>query len=279
MHRFLTPGRMLVVAVVVLLLLSLAPLRVAAAVGSPVAGLVDLLVRPVAGPLRGVAASVEPGVGGEVAGVPAISEHHPGHAIRRVRELEQQVAVLERELAIFRRLELEGHVVDAVWLRAPVTHSAPEPDQRVLTIGRGSSSGVQEQQAVVHGVHLVGLVNDVTPASATVQLITASNMQLQAHLAGAQMDQPLLTEPVLLNIDESGEHFVGLVRSDIPVQTGMVAHLADVSWPPQAQRAFVIGEVTTVRPSREQPQLMRELVVTPQLSLSRLREVDVLVPE
>lgn len=96
--------------------------------------------------------------------------------------LQQKVGELEGQLAELKEAKLENDALrqqlgfaqsgDYQLAQARIISQDPTNYQQVLTIDRGSSSGIKNGMVTVSGGQLVGRVVDTTPSTAKVQLIT-----------------------------------------------------------------------------------------------------------
>jgi rod shape-determining protein MreC len=220
---------------------------------------------------RGGAATVERG--------PFVATEADYAALLRLNER------LEAELVEARQLvkELSGArqrvaLVEADFVPARVAAGRADPRQPDLTIDRGTYDGVRVDQAVVAGDDLVGRVVGANSASATVRLIGSVGGVLEVRLtAAAGPHDQAATTRALLRCGAESDAFAAEVGAaqDAPIQVGDLATLADPRWPRQAL-GFVVGSVTDVQVSPDNP-LLQRLIVRPRRDLARLDSVLVVV--
>ncbi len=142
-----------------------------------------------------------------------------------------------------------------------------------VTIDKGSSSGVRENQAVVTGQGLVGKVTLVWGSGANVTLVTNHTTQLGATVAETavkglvQVDQGHPTELVLGSLSSQDV----VKRGDTVVTSGTLSKVG--KYPSPYPRNIPIGRVTTVDDPGQDDQ---QAHVVPFANLHRLDLVEVL---
>lgn len=231
----------------------------AATVLSPAEGVADWVSRPVRNAWHGVTDYDE------------LSDENA--------ELREQLADSESadisETDNERRLEELSGLVDlpfAGGTESVVAHVTSGPRSNfdfAVQINKGSDDGLAEGMPVVSGGGLVGLVNQVTSSSATVELLTSSDLQVGVRVAedgelgtarGQGRDEPLVVDSAL---DPEAE---------IEEGTALVTSGVDRSLYPEA---IPVGRVLS---TQEGPGgLTLELLAEPLVDVHRLSYVSVLL--
>lgn len=197
--------------------------------------------------------------------------------LQQVRALETALAEAQELIAMLTQsremLQLEGVQL----VPARVSGFSGDPVRPVLTIDRGTFSGVHDGAAVVSGFNLVGRVAKAYAGSADVELITAAGTKLQVRILPPRTDDVPRELVEQLELEEDGRWFEVQVEIDAAVEVGDLAHLIDERWPPAA-RGYVVGQVKRVAPDPANPHLFKELVIEPLPPLADLTRVTVLIP-
>jgi rod shape-determining protein MreC len=197
--------------------------------------------------------------------------------------LEKEVARLRQELDVARAnslryddavrerkelLELNGFKDPDGYksVRARVIGTALNNLDETIRIDRGSTHGLVVDLPVVSASGLVGRVVDVTPKSATVRLITDTEMSVGVRFArsgevaianGQHQGNPLRLDLVSLTAQ--------VAKGDVVVTSG----LQNSRFPPE----IPVGRVRTVRPGS----ILQDVTVTPAVDLRRISFVKVLL--
>jgi len=88
-----------------------------------------------------------------------------------------------RELLKIDHLDHELSIADYTPVTASVTYQSPNIWYSIITIDKGSSSGVRVNDPVVSGEALIGKVTEVVPDAAQVSLITDSAVEVTAKIS------------------------------------------------------------------------------------------------
>jgi cell shape-determining protein MreC len=147
-----------------------------------------------------------------------------------------------------------------------------------LVIDRGRRAGLRSDLAVVYAGNLVGTVENVGPATATVRLILAARTGLQVRLRPNSPEPSGRQVIVRANVNEAQNAFFAEPGSRKPVEVGDLAHLQDSSWPPEAHGA-IVGKVSSITGHPDEPLLINRVRIEPLVSLKQLDRVTVLVPK
>lgn len=198
-------------------------------------------------------------------------------AIRRIQNLTVLLEKANKRISqlsqIRRRHGLQGVSLQA----ARIINRAGRPGHEVLTLNVGERDGLGEGMAVVDGVNLVGRIIGVTAARATVRPINTVPSHLAARVQSPTVQPDRQGAQVLLKSQEDGRRFTERVNVGHAIVAGDWAHLADRNWPDEAQ-GFVIGHVTEVVKDQDDPLQHRIVTVVPVRSVDMLHDVTVLVP-
>lgn len=208
------------------------------------------------------------------------------HGVDEYDELTDENAELREQLAEWeaaeiaetdnkRRVEELSAIVDLPWaggtesVVAQVTSGPRSNFDFAVQINKGSDHGLAEGMPVVSGGGLVGLVEQVTADTATVELLTSSDLQVGVRVAedgelgtarGQGRDEPLLVDSALDTDAELAEN------------TALVTSGVDRSLYPEG---IPVG---TVVDTREGPAgLTLELLAEPVVDVHRLSYVAVLL--
>jgi len=187
-----------------------------------------------------------------------------------VQHLRQQTRMLQR-------------LPDAVALCfASVTGSDNGAGTRSRKIDAGRQRfGIEPGQAVAWEANLVGRISRADRLTAVVERIHTPGTLLDAVLtpadfgrAGARRGDP---GPIVQLEAVGPMRFAALADKDIAADVGDLARLNDAAWPHFAT-GLIIGRVTAIEPTPEQP-LKKRVMVQCMIDLPALGEVAVLVPQ
>lgn len=160
---------------------------------------------------------------------------------------------------------------------APVIGASSDLSSGVLTVRAGTRQGVEQNTVVVaSGLQVVGKVIEAGSRTSKVQPITAKGAgKIRARVMFDSIEERLdcLLEPVgdgtLKGAVEIGELTQG---KPLEPAVGQLIRLDDAErWPEHAQM-LVIGKIEKVEPSAEHP-LRKVITVRPTLTLDRVSEV------
>ncbi|MEZ6232785.1 MAG: rod shape-determining protein MreC [Phycisphaerales bacterium] len=281
--RWMEPRRLLGVAVVALVVLSLTPARHLAFAGW-FGTLAQTLAAPVSHPVSRVVGWVTPG--GSLPAAEGTADDWRDRA-----EAFETLYLREREEnARLRSLveDLQAGVaiapgVSVRQLSASVVAASSDLASGLLTVRTPAGAGVSPRAtvAIVEGIQLLGTVDSASPLLCQVRPITdASSPRLEGVvILGDSRDAPRL----LCTLSPTGsgtlagpvESAAGLAESE-GLQRGQRVRLADPTWPASAQQ-LVIGVVERIDSNPDQP-LRKQIVVRPLVDLSRVREVVLRIP-
>jgi rod shape-determining protein MreC len=184
-------------------------------------------------------------------------------------QLQEQRALAERSVRLQALMDLQTSA-SLRTIAAEVIAGNPNPGTRTITIGRGSSDGVQADMAVISPAGVVGRVIGRPAAhAARVQLLIDHNAAAGAVVERSRAGGMVVgveKDPSLLTMD--------LVSNTADVKAGdiVVASGADGIYP----KGFMIGRIEN---AERGPQLYRTISVRPAVDFSSLDDVlVVLVP-
>ena len=144
-----------------------------------------------------------------------------------------------------------------------------------MVIDRGSSSGVARGQAVIHGDHILGIVDAVGPVTARVLPMLASPTSLRVFFTEQRAGVPERPDNELyLEPNEARTAYEGQVERGLNVRADDLAVLADRRYP---GAHFFLGRVRSVQTDPDNLAFNR-VVVEPEVRPGRVRQVVVLVP-
>jgi rod shape-determining protein MreC len=175
-----------------------------------------------------------------------------------------------RELLKLDHLDRELAIADYNPVAATVVYQSPNIWYSIITIDRGSSSGIHVNDPVVDGEGLLGKVTEVASDSAQVSLITDSAVEVTARISATGtvgMVQPEVGEPgrLLMSYLEST---AGVQPGDYVVTSGTVASAGQSLYP----KGIPIGQVTSVNEQNG----FKSVSVSPLANLHSLETVQVL---
>jgi rod shape-determining protein MreC len=193
--------------------------------------------------------------------------------------LRKEVAEMEIRLQQQRALALSAERLQALLdlksttalptIAADVIAGNPNPGMRTITIGRGSSDGVEADMAVIEPAGIVGRVIGRPAAhAARVQLL------IDRYAAAGAVTERTRAGGMVEGVDKDPPLTMALVSNLADVKAGdiVVASGVDGIYP----RGFRIGQVET---SERGAQLYRTITVRPAVNFSSITEVlVVLVP-
>lgn len=278
MASFLTHRRALAIVVALLLLSCIASDRWSTAVARAPARVVEVIATPLRAPLSWAGTAVR-GPGRPTAPVeldePALRAEF-GEALRYIRQLEEQLRAAEDRLAMLTQAQEMG-LTGATHIEARVTGIAGDPTRPALLIDKGSSRGITVNSPVVSGVGLVGRVQETSPATSRVELITAADARIFVQIAPPRTQGAARQVREQLRRSDDGPWFEAQVVKNAPVEVGDWATLADDLWPSEAM-GYVVGTVTVVEDDPRNPLQFKRVIVEPVQQLSQLRSVVVRAP-
>ncbi|HTC58860.1 MAG TPA: rod shape-determining protein MreC [Solirubrobacteraceae bacterium] len=176
-----------------------------------------------------------------------------------------------RELVKLFHLDHELSIADYNPVTATVVYQSPNIWYSIITIDRGSSSGVRVNDPVIADEALVGKVTEVVPDAAQVSLITDSAVEVTAKISATGavgLVQPQVGEPgrLLMQIYQSST--AAPVQGDYVVTSGTVASPGVSLYP----KGIPIGQVTSVNEQGG----FKSVAVSPLADLRSLEFVQVL---
>jgi rod shape-determining protein MreC len=175
-----------------------------------------------------------------------------------------------QELLKLDHLDHELSIADYNPVTADVVYQSPNIWYSIVTIDRGTSSGVRVNDPVIDGEGLLGKVTEVASDSAQVSLITDSAVEVTARISATGtvgMVQPEVGEPgrLLMSYLEST---AGVQPGDYVVTSGTVASPGQSLYP----KGIPIGQVTSVNEQNG----FKSVGVSPIANLHSLETVQVL---
>ena len=159
----------------------------------------------------------------------------------------------------------------------PARVTAYSSDPPRLTISRGSRYALKNNQAVVSGHHLIGVIDQAGPFTANVKLVIAEQSVLVHIVPSEPTDSPRMLEDFIRRTAD-GQTFTCRISINDDVRIGDLARLADAAWPPTAHQ-FVVGQVEHIVEDEQDPLMFKNVRIRPGISFRRLRDVSVLIPQ
>ncbi len=175
-----------------------------------------------------------------------------------------------RELLKLYHLDSELSIADYNPVPATVVYQSPNIWYSIITIDKGSSSGVRVNDPVITGEGLIGKVTEVASDGALVSLITDSAVEVTAKISATGtigLVQPEVGEPGKL-LMQFLESTTGVTPGDYVVTSGTVSNKGESLFP----KGIPIGQVTSV--NEQSP--FKSVDVSPIADLHSLDVVQVL---
>ena len=263
-----TPRRVLAAIVMLLIVASLLPDSAARRIADRPADVLQWVTSPLVRMLTRLSQQVRGPTESEATDTGAYQQ-----ALLNNRKLRRQLGEAHRliaQLSQIRQFKLAGYQLQ----RAAVIDTVPGSG---ITIDVGRSDGIDRGMAVVHQVHLVGLIVKTTPVSATVRLISAPGTTLQVQIGPLQPEATRHAIDAHIHWGVSKDRFTVLVGRDKSLTVGDQAYLTDRNYPEQAHD-FVVAEVVAVHNEQTDPLMYRRAWLKPPIDLGTLGHVFVLVP-
>ena len=292
----LTPPRILGAAAVLLLINSQLKVRYGGMVGGVLRPVAETLALPLREPVFRMArrlnrpddVSTPDGLSDPGAATREQLLTERGQLLVELGRLRQRNAELQRKIATTQGFE-DQDLPPRRRVISTVTGYTHTGRRHVLSINRGRNQGLAAGQTVLYGVNLVGrVVEPVGPLSADVELVTGQDVGFHVELTAAadrDADNPAAAavplpglEHLRVTPDPDAGAFTAEVRHDTAPPLNALARLADEIHFRDA-RAHILGRVVAVRPFPDDPELLLQVVIRPNLDLRFLSEVAVLVPE
>lgn len=287
MRRRVTPNRLLLFLVALLLLSSLSRLNIATAIAAPPRQLLMFFLHPATRPIHAISTlGVSEPMTTDLAERTQLAEENR-QLLTDVAKMEDQLRRAQQRIADLANLR-QNPTLQLKRLRliddAAVTswRGGATP---VLTINRGSAHGVAEGLVVSVGANLVGRVGNVTATGATVSLINTPGSLLDVRIVPPRPDparRPVTTQcqPV-----RGGDAFWAEGAQGDSVAAGDLAllRLAETvlatqsRWPDEAA-GLIVGQVVRVEDHPEDPKLRTRIIIEPLRPLKALTRVVVLAP-
>lgn len=177
-----------------------------------------------------------------------------------------------QELLKLDHLDHELSIADYNPVTATVVYQSPNIWYSIITIDRGSSSGVRVNDPVVSGEALIGKVTEVVPDAAQVSLITDSTVEVTAKISATGtvgMVQPEVGAPGKLLMQYLyPSSSAAPLPGDYVVTSGTVASSGASLYP----KGIPIGQVTSVNEQGG----FKSVQVSPLADLHSLEYVQVL---
>lgn len=204
-----------------------------------------------------------------------------GRGYALTRQVYAENTRLRNELANYRAIgEVRDDLESLGFHPATVTGRNTDPSNPSIGITSGTRSGIGLDQAVVVGGNLIGFISEAGISHATIKLITAPDITMQARIIPVNWDfsQPSTLERLVTQRDRQGTYFYcDIQRGTHRVKVGDIATVDD-SLLAQAN-GFVIGRVVEIIKAPDQPLLIDRIIIRPILIPGQQREVTVLVPQ
>ncbi|MFP4145239.1 MAG: rod shape-determining protein MreC [Phycisphaeraceae bacterium] len=274
----LTPRRLLTLVVVLLLITSLLPLRYTSHWFDGPRHALATLLSPASSLGRTLADKLRPMPREEVAWDRQESFYEEyGRAIRQVRKLQDQLRAAHDQIARYSQLRNHLDFEGVTFVDGRVRGAFTSRARDVLTVGVGENRGVQPGFVAAHAFNLVGRVETAGQFSADVRLITAITKPLQVRITPPTTTTPRELVTWIQPGEKPGQFVVEKIDLAQPISRGDLAHLADPTWPEEAQ-ALVVGQVTQVEKDPADPTMFRRAIIEPIHPLPALSRLTILVP-
>jgi cell shape-determining protein MreC len=274
-----TPQRVLVGLVLLMVVSSLLPVRHADKLAAMPRWVVEKSLAPTVQTLTWTSSQIRSGSPSvpDIAGDARFADNYDAMSVY-AKALEQEIARLQQEIVDLK--QIPERVRGAVTLVPARVIAGPRDRQDpVLTINRGQSHGVEPGMIVASGYNLVGLViPPVDRAQARVRLITAPTMTMSVTILPQLAPPGEAGMPANLRLDRSGRAFVADTLKDDPVQVGDLVHLRDPTWPAEAA-GYIVGRVARIIENPADTILRRLAVIEPRVDLLYLTQVHVVKKE
>ncbi len=196
--------------------------------------------------------------------------------------LTRQVMRLREENQALRNLRAQLGDEAAMRLRLPVASivgRGSDPAAETCTLNQGARDGLAIGQPAVKGANLVGRIVSVGPVTATMELITRSELRLEAIITPPRLPGGALPEDrrtIVQFVARPPDRLVASdVRSETPAAVGDYVRLVDRDWP-DAVQGMIVGRVQRIEPLRDSP-LLKRVIIEPRLNLRTLTAVTVIV--
>lgn len=277
MIRLITSTQTFVAICLLLLISALLPASWAGQVSHLPHSFVQFAIAPISGQLHHLSLAIRPS---EPAALVDTSQRDWQRQFFTQKQyttrLAEEVRILQRQLAAFKRIAaVVGDNQQLSFVASNVSASFRNGGKVSLMIDHGMSSGVQLDDAVVVGEYLIGKIDQVNAVTSDVRLITSADTYLKVRIMPADPGTGLDTDAKWIRLDEDGKAFSVQVPATTEIRPGDIAHLADESWPIEAN-GFVVGQVTEVIADPADPMLYRFVRIEPRVNLETLDEVYVL---
>jgi rod shape-determining protein MreC len=220
-----------------------------------------------------------------------VDESVPLDDVRAENEkLRAEVIYLSQQLDVLKKINADRDELGEI--RAYCTpiqvvgDDASQSPSQSLNLNGSSSDGLHAGQPVLCASGIVGRITSVGAAGAQARLITDRDFRItgffsryeQSDDGGLKLLKIPTTPPVLKGIGQNRmviENLDMKETADAKLQVGDWVILDDpTSWPEQLL-GYPVGKIISIAPMRSHP-LQAEIVVEPQVVLSRLQEVMVL---
>jgi cell shape-determining protein MreC len=220
-----------------------------------------------------------------------VDESVPLDDVRAENEkLRMEVIYLSEQLATLKKINADraelGEIREYCTPVQVIGDDASSSPGQSLNLNASSSDGLHAGQPVLCAAGIVGRVTSAGLAGAQVRLITDRDFRLtgffaryeQSTAGGMKLLKIPTTPPVLKGMGQNRmviENLDMKETTDAKLQVGDWVILDDpTNWPDQL-RGYSVGKIASISPMRSHP-LQAEIVVEPQVVLSRLQEVMVL---
>jgi hypothetical protein len=279
-RAFFTPSRLLAAAVALLLILSLCPPGIAAAVSGPPQHVLDWILGWGTLPLHRLSSALR----GQPPQTVAEAQNQLRYldAMRENKRLWAEVQRLQTELRQAHVAVFDPSVTQHF---ADVAGTTTRAGYSTLSIYHDLGDALTPGAVVVSpfgeglGSCLVGRISEVSGRTATVELITARGMRLNVAIGPATAGNEHLRGERPQLLPQAGGKFTCLVKASTSIAVGDLAYLADTTsgWRREAQ-GLIVGKVVRVEPERRDPMGFRTVTVEPIYDLTALTQVTVLIP-
>ncbi len=283
--RLINLKSLLVVAMVLLLVSSILPVRIAYAISRSLNHTVTAFLQPATDGIKRVS---------DTFGRPSPdAQHEDGERVREdrdrllsySRQLEQELEKANQMLQEYTRVGQQARLKGAEFLPAGVTAYSDPGRNPMLTINRGQQDGIEKGWMVISasGPNLVGWIAAVPGAvTSTVRLITAPRtlltVQILPPVAGPPPPRDVVQIEAAFTGPTAGKEFWGDdIKHPEQFNVGDVAYLKDDHFAAEAA-GKVVGRVVDITNNPNDPLLRRRLIIRPEQRLMNLSQVIVIVP-
>ncbi|QDU33222.1 Cell shape-determining protein MreC [Poriferisphaera corsica] len=279
--------RALVLVAVALLVSSMLPPSIAGKVTYVPQTMLSMALTPITAIFHGLSLSVRPQKKLDVPNISSFDQLQAEYseATFYIRRLEIENQQLRMENQLLRNAPSSNQGAEGITLvKARTTSTSNDKINPSITISKGQNQGLSAGNVAIYAGNLIGVIHQISPLTAEVRLINSQSVQLPVIVSSHnESDAARLSKEYLLerNPDDNYQTFYASIEVEAPVQIGDWAHLSDqrnIYWPSEAKGA-IVGQVIEIIPDPNKPFLLNRMIIQPRIELSRLREVDIVIPQ